>query len=392
VRKIHAAWVRAKATLRRYFPQHQIYFRTNGNVRFFTISTRVQVACASVAAAIGLTLMGGAASYLFHAQNIEARERQLEQREAQYAAMTQRMAALSRDMHSLKGDVSQVATQIERRQTFLQQLFSRELSFGPGTAKPQRTSETAGLQRPRSAEHAQIMGQYKSLQREQQAFAGTAAQAANARFAQMDAVLRRVGLSAQALLSQSQTGVGGPYVEASFEDGAYSDFEPEFKDLFGSWTRMESLEEAVLSVPSYLPAKNFRLTSGFGFRYDPFHGGAAMHTGLDFAGAHGSPIYAAADGVVVRAAFVAAYGYCIDVDHGHGMTTRYAHLSGIDVRTGDQIRQAQVIGRMGSTGRSTGTHLHYEVRFNGRAVNPMPFLEASSDVLEIQRRAKQPAA
>jgi murein DD-endopeptidase MepM/ murein hydrolase activator NlpD len=155
-----------------------------------------------------------------------------------------------------------------------------------------------------------------------------------------------------------------------------------------SWSKLEQLEQALGSVPSYIPAKNFRYTSGFGLRYDPFNGGAAMHTGIDLAGSHGSQIYAAADGVVVRASFFAAYGYTIDIDHGRGLMTRYAHLSSVTVRTGDSVKRGEVIAGMGSTGRSTGTHLHYEVRIDGQPVNPVPFLEAANDVLEIQRRAE----
>jgi murein DD-endopeptidase MepM/ murein hydrolase activator NlpD len=134
-----------------------------------------------------------------------------------------------------------------------------------------------------------------------------------------------------------------------------------------------------------MPAKNFSFTSGFGFRYDPFHVGGAMHAGVDMAGALGSPIYAAASGVVLKAGVQGGYGNCVEIDHGRGMTTRYGHLASIDVREGQKLNQGDVLGGMGSTGRSTGTHLHFEVRVDGQAVNPMPFLEAARDVFEIQQ-------
>lgn len=114
-----------------------------------------------------------------------------------------------------------------------------------------------------------------------------------------------------------------------------------------------------------------------------------MHNGIDFRGAHGQGILASGPGRVSFAGWKGGYGRTIEIDHGAGVVTRYAHLSGIDVRVGQQIDRGQRIGRMGSSGRSTATHLHYEVRINGRAVNPRPLLEADDHVLEIQSVAER---
>ena len=138
--------------------------------------------------------------------------------------------------------------------------------------------------------------------------------------------------------------------------------------------------------PPSCPVKTFTYTSTYGVRYDPFTGNTAMHAGLDMAGAQGEPIYAAADGTVVSGGRSGAYGNCIDIDHGKGLATRYGHLSAILVQAGAHIRQGQLIGRMGSTGRSTGTHLHFEVRIDGHAVNPRPYLDASAFMLAAQSR------
>ena len=154
-----------------------------------------------------------------------------------------------------------------------------------------------------------------------------------------------------------------------------------------SWTRLDLLQRAMLSIPAFIPAKNFNFTSGFGYRYDPFTGGGAMHAGVDMAGSYGSTISAAASGVVLRAGWVGGYGNMVEIDHGKGLTTRYGHLSAFTVKAGDHVTQGDTIAAMGSTGRSTGAHLHFEVRMNGEAVNPMPFLEAARDVLEIQQRS-----
>ena len=145
----------------------------------------------------------------------------------------------------------------------------------------------------------------------------------------------------------------------------------------------------MIAVPSDKPVQaDVSFTSGFGFRSDPFHAGAAMHPGIDLAGAYGTPIYATADGTVLRAGWNAGgYGNLVEVDHGRGITTRYGHMSAILVSAGQHITRGQQIGRMGSTGRSTGNHLHYEVRIDGRAVNPIPFMKSTDYVLAMQRRS-----
>ena len=152
-------------------------------------------------------------------------------------------------------------------------------------------------------------------------------------------------------------------------------------------TRMAELEELVAALPSSMPAAQMSLSSAFGVRHDPFNGTPTMHAGLDFTGAHGSPIHAAARGRISFVGVKSGYGNVVEVDHGHGIMTRYAHLSGFAARPGQTVAAGQTIARMGNTGRSTGTHLHFEVRVGGVAVNPRRFLEAASDVLEIQADA-----
>ena len=174
--------------------------------------------------------------------------------------------------------------------------------------------------------------------------------------------------------------VGGPFEAAG---------NATFKALFNSWKKLDQLQDGVIAVPSDKPVKaSVEFTSGFGVRSDPFRSGAAMHPGIDLAGAYGSPIYATADGTVLRAGWNSGgYGNLVEIDHGRGITTRYGHMSAILVSAGQHVTRGQQIGRMGSTGRSTGNHLHYEVRIDGRAVNPIPFMKSTDYVLAMQRRA-----
>lgn len=391
MRKIRAAWDRAHATVSRYLPEHQIYFRTNGNVRFVTVSTRAQVmAVAACALVIGWL---GVASSSFWTQTdaIADKQRVVAMQERQLAAMQMRMKVLTSDIKELRQDAQITSQRIEQRHAFLNQLISNRLQVNEKTAKPiavsQRDSLTQALRAGQNATREQkaLVQAYQSLEREQLAFVDQATTATQARYEELTRLVTRLGLSADQMIAQSHRGMGGPLIRASFERGAYSTLEPRFKDLYMSWTRLDLLQRAMLSIPAYLPTRNTTFTSGFGFRYDPFSGSPAMHAGIDFAGPLGTPIMAAASGVVVKATWLGGYGNMIEIDHGRGLTTRYAHLATMAVREGDRVEQGDVIAGMGSTGRSTGVHLHYEIRVNGEAVNPMPFLEAARDVLEVQR-------
>ena len=141
-------------------------------------------------------------------------------------------------------------------------------------------------------------------------------------------------------------------------------------------------------IPTIMPVKAPYNASSFGRRIDPFNGQWAMHEGIDFIAEYGSPIVAAAGGVVIFAGFHPQYGYMIDIDHGNDLVTRYAHTSKIVVREGDLVQRGRKIGEVGTTGRSTGPHLHFEVRFRGAAQNPLKFL-TSAPALAPTARAKQ---
>ena len=184
---------------------------------------------------------------------------------------------------------------------------------------------------------------------------------------------------------------GGPYetlASATPADNA----DPQFRSLFLSWKKQDgfqpgAIQQGTISVPSAKPIRtSVAFTSGFGVRSDPFRGGAAMHAGIDLAGPIGTPIYATADGVVARGEWANGYGNLVEIDHGRGIATRYGHLSAILVHAGDRVKRGQVIARMGSTGRSTGSHLHYEVRLDGHAVNPVPYLQSADYLVAMQNR------
>lgn len=133
--------------------------------------------------------------------------------------------------------------------------------------------------------------------------------------------------------------------------------------------------DKIARIPSVLPIniKDYTMSSGYGYRRDPVYGTAKFHEGLDFAAATGTPVFATADAVVEVAERKDAYGNCIDLNHGYNYVTRYAHLSQILVKQGQHVKRGEMIGKVGSTGKSTGSHLHYEVRFKGEPQNPVHY-------------------
>jgi murein DD-endopeptidase MepM/ murein hydrolase activator NlpD len=176
--------------------------------------------------------------------------------------------------------------------------------------------------------------------------------------------------------AEGAPGMGGPFVPARLPKDANS-FERQVHRISIARTQIHRLTRALTTIPVRKPIDAApEVVSGFGVRADPFTGGPAMHTGLDFHGETGGPVRVTADGTVTTAGWSGGYGRVVDVDHGNGLSTRYAHLSQIDVRVGQTVKLGQIVGRIGSTGRSTGPHLHYETRVKGEPVDPQKFLRA----------------
>jgi len=166
--------------------------------------------------------------------------------------------------------------------------------------------------------------------------------------------------------------VGGPYVEPESND----DFNNSLVALDGALTRLEAVRSTAESLPFRNPAVGKEVTSPFGNRRDPFLGRLALHSGIDFRFSPGERIRPTAPGKVISAGWTGGYGNMVEVDHGNGISTRYGHMSEVLVKVGDTVDRNDVIGLAGSTGRSTGTHLHYEVRQDGHAVDPVYFMNA----------------
>jgi murein DD-endopeptidase MepM/ murein hydrolase activator NlpD len=196
----------------------------------------------------------------------------------------------------------------------------------------------------------------------------------------LDQMFRAAGMNPDNLIDQVRrgySGTGGPLTPIQFSTRG-GDPDPDAlraNSILTSMDRINLYRIAAEKAPFSIPVKaNFRFTSGFGPRW------GRLHAGTDFAGPIGTPIYATADGVVTDAGWSSGYGRLIKIRHEFGIETRYAHLNSMDVRVGQRVSRGDRIGAMGNSGRSTGPHLHYEVRVNGNPVNPMTYIRAGQDV------------
>lgn len=197
----------------------------------------------------------------------------------------------------------------------------------------------------------------------------------------------KIGLGALAALALANPAQANETATATQITGALdaanaapSTGDREFAELFNNWRSMDKTGVvapapiASVSIPSRMPLQAATLTSNFGMRTHPVLGGRRNHKGIDLAAPTGTPVYATADGVVSRAEPFSSYGNYIQIEHGGAMQTRFGHLSGFAIAAGEQVHKGQLIGFVGTTGRSTGPHLHYEVRVAGEAVDPSPYM------------------
>ena len=373
------------------FQDHEIFVRTHGHVRFVRVSAIWQKRVALIAGIVLLAWAGATLAVLVN-QLLSSGERAAVAQQQAAAAASEARIAKYRD------NVAETAADLEDRQEQLEEWS--KVHFGvepaavtpephPGAAAPaaeQAPQKTSALIDPNLPPEAQVLAR---LEARQEDFATRLLTAVNERAAKAEGAVAKLGMNPAALVRNAAAGRGGPFIPYRGGKGRASSLGKSFAALESALFRMEVLERTLVALPSGKPANVLMLSSSYGYRSDPFTGAGAMHSGLDFPGPLGSPILAAAPGRVVYVGQKSGYGNVVEVDHGQGILTRYAHLSGFTSTVGAQVAAGQQIAKMGSTGRSTGSHLHFEVRLNGVAVNPRRFLEAKADVLEVKDDARQ---
>ena len=366
----------AIARIQDWFPEREFFMRSQGQVRFITITSRMQMFAAGLVVAIlaGWAASMAAVAYVQWANGFDRDE--LMAREARVATAEERVDAYRADINAVADDLSQ-------RQDFIEAMWNTMPDDVKADVVSQEASEAAKTVSKVSAALPEATSLAR-IEARQLSFVQKLTDYADRRAARAAVALKTLGLDPTRVVDRvDRTAMGGPFELLLGADDKPLD--PRFERLGMSLARMSALENVLDGVPQVTPASMNSITSGFGYRRDPFNRRGAMHGGLDFRGAIGTPIYAAAKGKVTFVGWKGGYGKTVEIRHGNGMMTRYAHMSKFDARIGQNVEAGQTIGAIGNTGRSTGPHLHFEVRIHNRAVNPRPFLESAPHVLEEVR-------
>jgi murein DD-endopeptidase MepM/ murein hydrolase activator NlpD len=368
--------------IRGWFPAREFIMRSEGHVRYVRISSRLQMTVAAIVAGLLLAWVLTMAAVAIGSWLERRDSLALLDREAKVSSAESRIAAYRKN-------VDDVADDLARRQTFIEELVKTHVGELPTAAKAGETVSDSSAEASRTVDKVSlVIPEAVSLARveaNQLAFAERLTRFADRKSAAAEAALRKLGLNPKRMLAslEDRGAMGGPLIV--LRPGQGGPFDPRFRRLGLSLARMDALQRGLQGIPQVVPAASTHITSGFGYRSDPIAGSPAFHAGLDFKGPTGAPIYSAAKGKVTFVGRRPGYGNCVEINHGNGLRTRYAHMSAFRTRPGAMVTAGQVIGAVGSTGRSTGPHLHFEVRLHGRPVNPRPFLEVAPNVLEKAR-------
>lgn len=366
--------------LRQFFRNRELFIHDGTSMRRVHVPARAQMTGAAVAVVVALGAVASLGQLAVGAVGMSNSVSEIAARRSEMNAMERKVDALQAEVAAAKTVAREHAARLEARHAALAALVA-----GDADAKTLAAMLPALSDQDEGA-GADVALAFAGVERGQASLAGDLRAATDARYAKTAGLMRSLGIPAV-----SGGGMGGPYDPVSDMQGAPAKADPSFRALFDSWKRLDQLQNTLISVPSQKPVENVAVNSGFGVRSDPFRGGRAMHAGVDIPGPLGTPVYATADSIVGRTGWVGGYGNLIELEHGKGIQTRYGHLSSIRVIPGQRIKRGQLIGLMGSTGRSTGSHLHYEVRLDGRAVNPVPFLRTADYLLAMQRRTSDVA-
>ncbi len=375
-----------KARLDHMFTDREFFMRSHGQVRFLTISARLQKRLFYTVAAALIFWILVTLAMMVNQLTVTSERMALAQKEAEVNSTESRVA-------NYKASIEDVAADLKQRQDVLDQMteqFVGEQTEAAETAAQKQADEQLFENTRKISAAFPEAARLAELEARQIKFARRLTMAAIQRTKQAEEAIRKFGLNPEKLTKNSMAAMGGPLIP--FFSNKDQQLHPTLERLNLALQRMDALERTLIAIPSGKPSSTGMISSSYGYRRDPFTGGGAMHSGIDFKGPRGLPILAAAGGKVTHAGWKSGYGKTVEITHGNGLMTRYAHLSKIGVTTGQKIEQGIQLGAMGSTGRSTGTHLHFEVRLNGRAINPRPFLEANSDVLKIKAIARQRAS
>lgn len=375
---------RLKSTLVELFPERHLYVRSGGQMKGYVLTPRKQMIAAGVVGGAALWMGVCSAAMLVNLMSVSSADREIARTQAKYerwiADRQARLNSAVAQLNASTGATPSIAAEIEKRHAALALLLT-DLKDQPGAAQ----ALTPAINRALAVKARTPAEEVQAVRVGQEQLLEAADSFAKSRADRLRLAFRLAGLTPAAYMPKGGA-LGGPLIESKDPRAlaAVLDVDEDFADRIqhaaSDLSEAKALEDTAKALPLAQPTPGADRSSGFGVRLDPFTGRPAYHTGQDFSGSRMEAIHATAPGVVSFTGVRSGYGQTVEIDHGHGFKTRYAHLAVISVSVGQAVGVGQRIGGMGSTGRSTGTHLHYEVWVNGRAQNPERFLRAGSYV------------
>lgn len=375
---------------RRRFPDRELIVRANGQVAYIQLSHRRQMLWVGLAVIAAAWLAYATVSYVMFDRRLAAKNVEIDQAVSAYKNLKHNLTDAERKFVDASRD-------LEDKNIYLQKTLDENAALRRNLDAIASVLDSVVAQRTRIAGERQVLEQHnvaletrlKDFQAAQAELMGRLGQRTLGDIAKVERVVAMTGLDTDTMLNRSGSpragGQGGPYVPAlggRDTDGLIEQADYSVSMLDANIDRLEGLQRVLRQLPLGAPTDSYTITSGFGVRRDPINGTAAVHYGLDMAGQLGQPVVATAPGKVISAGRNGFYGKMVEIDHGMGVTTRYGHMNSITVEEGQIVAAGDKIGTMGSTGRSTGVHVHYEIRVDNKPVNPMKFIKAGHYVLK----------
>lgn len=388
------------------FPERQFIHRTGGRVDYFILSTRAQIILASTALLISLWLLFTLFSVLWGQSPLRSSTKELMMQKAQYERFMIDIEAQEKDARELLVSQQQqfelAAKHFEdKHNTIVKMLTQGGIAPTLEELNPTKYASSEILMSPMAHDVIErqprvIFKNHKSmttgtvldaslvnLEIDQNKILDSGERKIQDRIEIARAILRATGLPLEKILENGTGGMGGPLIALGENTRALApgDFLPRIDSIKARSAEVAALDQALNALPLAFPidAESY-LTSPYGARKDPFTKRPSMHRGMDIASYKLAPIVATAAGKVTYARTNGGFGLVVMIDHGHGFVTRYAHLEKIFVKRGQKVEKGEKIAGMGSSGRSTSTHLHYEVIFENRTYNPKLFMKAGQYV------------
>ncbi len=292
----------------------------------------------------------------------------------QVASLTAKVGSLQSELQMAQANNADLTRQVAQTKLALGTVISQRNALQLGRSDMGRTID-------------ELRDKVASIQESQANFVASVTERTRNSLEEMEKTLEMTGLDVEHMISaaeQNGIGKGGPFLPdpATGADETEQKLLANVATLDDEVARWEKMQVVLRSVPLAAPVDHYYISSGFGARVDPFNGARARHEGLDMVGTLRSDVLATAPGTVIHAGWKGNYGRVVEIDHGLGIHTLYAHLDSVAVKVGDVVDYRQLVGKLGSSGRSSGPHCHYEVRYNDKPLDPMGFLKAGRYVFK----------